>query len=589
MVAAALHKLTQALSPERLAGPILGKELRVLSRRRRYYLLRFVFVGALAIFAGVLWAQIYAAANRFGYQAGAQGFMISRMAQAGRRFAMSIALFQFAAVHVLTPALLCGAIREELRHQTLNALMATPITGGQIVVGKLLSKLLPVFLALGMSLPVMAAARVFGGVPWDFVLSTTCISATAAVLIGSLCLLFGSGGAGFFSVLFPVAIVYGIPVYAMSLLVFFIGAGVTLLSPYWAMVGQCDALETAGQANVPWWPIHCALMLVVAAVSLAIAARRVRATALRAADLGTRRAERRRRRRQKQAMVGLQGAREAVRRVNGSPLIWKELRFYTPGTRRGTLMAAVLVVAVIAFSYTLGISRGDSDMLQLPFLVLYFLAATTVTVGMAAGTISSERESRALGLLLSVPVSDEYIVGAKFLGVVYRAAPPWVAILLHTVVFTIAGVLRPIVILHVTLIALAMLPFLSGLGMYLSSRCRSTTNAAVLSLILCVLLWGILPQGLAVAALSSDYHEEIRELSVFANPFVQLITSVQGALVERSWLAGSREGYRWFGVVQTSPAKVSWILLVSLFVYSLIGLELLFFAKRSLRRMAFES
>ena len=51
-------------------------------------------------------------------------------------------------------------------------------------------KLLQIILLLGISLPLLAIIRVFGGVPWDYVVSSLCIILTTVIFVSSLSLFF---------------------------------------------------------------------------------------------------------------------------------------------------------------------------------------------------------------------------------------------------------------------------------------------------------------------------------------------------------------------------------------------------------------
>jgi len=54
----------------------------------------------------------------------------------------------------------------------------------QIVAGKLLSKLWQKLILLAISLPLLAVVRVFGGVPWDYVLSSLAVTGTVSTRRG---------------------------------------------------------------------------------------------------------------------------------------------------------------------------------------------------------------------------------------------------------------------------------------------------------------------------------------------------------------------------------------------------------------------
>lgn len=158
-----------------LTGPIFGKELRVSSRRRRNYWLRSMYVLLLTIFITVVWISVVEYHGNAALQQ-------SRTAVAGKQIVMTTVLFQFLATQVLAVIMLSTAISDEVYHRTLGLLMTTPINSLQIVMGKVLSKLIQLLLLLGIALPVLAIVRVFGGVSWGYLLSSFCVTVTAVLL-----------------------------------------------------------------------------------------------------------------------------------------------------------------------------------------------------------------------------------------------------------------------------------------------------------------------------------------------------------------------------------------------------------------------
>lgn len=58
MAVAAIHSLSNLLRLTWLTGPIFDKELRVVSRRKRHFLLRFAYLAMLSIFVVVSWVSV---------------------------------------------------------------------------------------------------------------------------------------------------------------------------------------------------------------------------------------------------------------------------------------------------------------------------------------------------------------------------------------------------------------------------------------------------------------------------------------------------------------------------------------------------
>jgi ABC-type transport system involved in multi-copper enzyme maturation permease subunit len=167
-----------------LVGPILDKELRVASRQRKYYLLRFAYVCLLTLVTMQFWYVL----TQVGGGASAV-VQMSRLGEAGKTIIATIVWFQFVTSQMLAAVLLSDAISSEIRRRTLESLLVTPVGAAHIVLGKLLSRLVQLMLLLAISLPVLALVRVFGGVPWDYVVAGICITLSGSVFAGSLSLL----------------------------------------------------------------------------------------------------------------------------------------------------------------------------------------------------------------------------------------------------------------------------------------------------------------------------------------------------------------------------------------------------------------
>jgi ABC-type transport system involved in multi-copper enzyme maturation permease subunit len=85
----------------------------------------------------------------------------------------------------LAPSSTAGAISLEREKQTLDLLVTTPISALAIVIGKLLSALIYVFLLIAASIPLMAVVFVFGGVGPDDVLRGYIVLLVTAIGLGA--------------------------------------------------------------------------------------------------------------------------------------------------------------------------------------------------------------------------------------------------------------------------------------------------------------------------------------------------------------------------------------------------------------------
>ena len=111
-------------------------------------------------------------------------------------------------------------------------------------------------------------------------------------------------------------------------------------------------------------------------------------------------------------------------------------------------------------------------------------------LSLAGMTIAREKESRTLPILLMVPLSDTEILWQKIRAILHKTGPIWIVLAGHVIVFSAAGPLSSAVASGPgLLILLPTLIFLFGLGLFFSSKCRSTTAATSWSFAVPLLMW----------------------------------------------------------------------------------------------------
>lgn len=150
-----------------LPGPVFQAELLTLARKGRYYFLRTLYGGAILF---IIWTTFYN--NHYYWRMQNQGGEVSiqEAARIGEELFMSFATTQSIAVLLLTPAMVAGAIADERQRKTLHYLLVSRLTSAEIVLGKLLARvlLLGVFVAAG--LPILAILTLFGGIDPNMIL-----------------------------------------------------------------------------------------------------------------------------------------------------------------------------------------------------------------------------------------------------------------------------------------------------------------------------------------------------------------------------------------------------------------------------------
>src|SRR6187397_280906 len=138
-------------------GAVGVKELRGRMRGRRAFVIISLY---LVLLAGFAW-MVELIMERT-YATGFGGNATFATAAIGQGIFVSILMLETLLVAFLAPMATAGAISLEREKQTLEMLAATPITSVAIVIGKLLSALIYVWLLIAASIPLTAVVFVFG-------------------------------------------------------------------------------------------------------------------------------------------------------------------------------------------------------------------------------------------------------------------------------------------------------------------------------------------------------------------------------------------------------------------------------------------
>jgi len=617
-----------------IVGPLFTKELLVTSRRPRYYLLRFGYAAMLGLFIALVWLGFVESAR-----SATAAYRIAHMSEMGKQIVSWIVCFQFAAAQLVAIVLLSTSISEEIYQRTLVPMLTTPIRYWQIVLGKFLGKLLHVGFLLAISLPLMGMVRVLGGVPWGYLLSGLCITVVAAMLTGSIAMFFSIlCRRAYLSILASLGVTVGL--YGLIGLIFFIVSMVLLAvvnsrvavnlvlypNPVAAMVYETVVLNDPS-ARVPgfFWPIHCLAMLGVTFVLLKLCEVLVRRLALRKAigiqaarveplgppvavqvvtgpppgpvlmPVDATPAERGRLARPAAQAAWAPAPAVAVpkkrkwkpkgwnlKRMIGSPIVWRELRKPLLRDKVVQIVATCAVLFYLLYAYAIvGASGAMDEGATHAFFVAMFLLAGMGCAAMDAATcIAPEKRARTWPALLSTPVSDWHILLGKAGGSMFRCLPVWLFLGGHVVVFSTLGFLHPIAVLHVLLLAVWASVFLTGSGVYFSTRYRRATTAVLMNVGLALLLWALLPAGAElVGQVFGDY--EFAQTLSYLNPVVQAVVVADGAAEDLR--------YHWPAAAYSRWGATSLLMLASATAYCLAGLLFAWRAKSLFRRNVFEA
>ena len=466
-----------------LAGPILDKELRVASRRRRTFALRLAYLVLLGAVVVFVWMDTVGAG---GYGA----FAATQMSSSGQKIIGMIVWFQFIAMPLAAVVMLSGSISEEIYRRTLGVLMTTPITGFQIVFGKLAGSLLQLALLLGCALPVLALLRAFGGVPWATVGPGLAVTFTTTVLAGSISLGFSIGSRRapwvFLETLVAMLIAFLVLPLAWEE-----WAGpeaarwLQWTNPYAVMLDLVfQPPGKVGPAGAMWgW--HVLASLAASGAILASSVPRVRRAATRQLVAGRPAANR--------AWQGpLRGRPEpAEGRIRHCPVLWYEQRSCRTNLR-GLLKPAAWGVGLLLVCQMAAWRAMGETMVQTGFLVSLSGLGLLVTAALAVFGITSERDAGTWTMLLMTPLNELNIVEAKVTGAIVRSLPAWLPLAFHVAVFTLAGYIHPVMMLALPVVLTGGAGLVLGTGVWCAVRFRRTSTAMMVNLGIVLVPWGLL-------------------------------------------------------------------------------------------------
>ncbi len=134
-----------------IISPVFHKELLALARRKRFFLLRGLFIGALL------------AAMYLGWRAFVQAGGERDLALLGRDLFNYFIYMQFAAIFLLAPGMTASLIAVEKDRDTLPLLLISKLQPHNIVLDKLLSRLLLLLLYLAAGFPLFVCLLFFRG------------------------------------------------------------------------------------------------------------------------------------------------------------------------------------------------------------------------------------------------------------------------------------------------------------------------------------------------------------------------------------------------------------------------------------------
>ena len=497
------------------ANPILVRVVQGASRRPRHLWLRVGYLGALLIV--VLFSLVV---SMRGHSAS-----LAELAKGASQTFKWASMTQLALMCFLAPVFTAGAITQERDAQTFNILLSTPLTAAQIVFGSLMSRLYFVIMLLLAGLPIFLITMAYGGVTTSQILESFALSGSTAILTGALAIHVAMIRVGTRGTIFSFYLLIGL--YLLS--VFLLGqwsatwveaspanlggmkmSWLTPLHPFLALDVALNRVHPPPYSRLAdhsrliryalAYPstVYVAWTMILAFVLTVLSMFFVRRSAtIGEATFFSTLFERLHRH--------IRGGRtRAPRSVWANPVAWREARTRSSGG--GTLLRWSLITGGLAgamilfFGYLNGnLTAGEVRVWLAGLIIIQFAIALIIATNTAATSMTKERESKTMDLLLTTPVTSRYILWGKLRGLVSLAIPLLTGPVVVLLLFALFGPSKegsPPAVWVETALELGVLTVMYTacacvIGLRISLVSKKNVNAVMYSVGLMILLCGV--------------------------------------------------------------------------------------------------
>ncbi len=540
--------LLRSLRPGAIPGPVFEKEIRVSGRRAGIYWIRGLSALGLFGLAGVVYL---AAFDSWGGSAAS----LQNLQSVAPAVMIAIMWFQFLVMTLVAAASASPMICDEKRSGTLGALLTTPLTATQILLGKAGAMLANLLVLAMVPLPLLLAARMFGAIPTSIVVASASLTLASAML-GAMLGLYHSAASGratgaagkavatwaflqFAFPLFMLAVNAYSPLRIPDVWAARTSGPIALFAVQWLLIGGPGPFVSMADEL---WISATVWMLALAAIYFFAAAIRLRRAMSSDGDPSPRPAA---------GAPGQPGPspsrwraspRAGSREVSDHPVAWREVRQRTFRKRWSVWLTLVLLPLGGLLLAAMGFVDGDGYFYT-GAVALTLATMLLAAIGSASG-LAGEKESRTLDVLLATPLSARDIIVGKVLGSARRVMLlPLVATVLIGLVGILSGRCSPIVGLHLLVMYAGVVVAACGTGMVFSVVCGRTAVAMALNLGLWLAAWALVPILLLILLSigSGPGAESIMSLIALTNPLAMSIVAVNGAVDGSGFIGGRYE------------------------------------------------
>jgi ABC-type transport system involved in multi-copper enzyme maturation permease subunit len=493
-----------------LLGPVFSREWVTAPRRLRFYIGKAAYVAALLALMSTAWLLLTGTQDIRG---------VGDMARFGATLFQLLAPLQMALVLFFSALLAASAVAQEKDRRTLVLLLMTRLSGRELVLGRLFSSLLQVFVLLAAAWPMFLLAGLFGGISGSQIVrvfAVTLAAALAAGSIGSTLALwrektFQTLALAFLTLMFWLALAevlvavgnWGFRWQGVSTAVW--GAGVSpwraVLAAARPLVGQAGSLPLFGSPVLLFLAVAGGITVLANAVAIGWIrvwnpSRELQTAPGANEDLFQRSAANRETKSgpATAAKLSPHAARQRTRPVWNNPILWREIRTRAYGRKILAIrLAYLLLFALAAVGVHSVVSGGgvvgggasgatalrDSLVLHLAPLVVLSLILVNA---LAVTSITTERDLGALDLLLVTDLAPAEFIFGKLGGIFYVAKEMIVLPLLLLVYLYFARAASAQNLVYLLFALLLNYTFVATLGIHAGLTYANSRHAVAVSL-----------------------------------------------------------------------------------------------------------
>ena len=436
------------------ANPILVRVVQGGSKRTRHAWFRFGYL--LVLFAVLLLTYLT-------YSGGMSG-SLSDVAKTSTQIFRLVAYAQLLMMCFLAPIFTAGAITQERDSETFNVLLTTPLSNAQIIFGTLLSRLFFVIVLLFSGMPIFCITMIYGGVTFSQITLSFAIAGATAVVTGSLAIMMSMIRVGTRRTMFSFVMAIGLYLLVVLALAFFRGTWVAEAAaqaggtrqmswlapfhPYLSLevgLSEVPAPSLADVAHYGWPAKHLlayphvsyvVMTLLLSLLMVTFSMLFVRSGAKEGEPTILNKLTSRFRRRPADAGE----RRRKPHKVWANPLAWREATTKASAassvvSRYGMLIGGAVVSLVILLYLINGWPVIQPDGTSAAFVaadarrwLMWLVAVEAVLIllvvtNAAATSMTKERESNTMDILLTTPLTSNMIVWGKLRGLIAFAMP----------------------------------------------------------------------------------------------------------------------------------------------------------------------